>query len=86
MRRFFVPPQAIVGQEAHLGDVLAGEEPVDAVSLFIGPEGGFPPEEVELARRQGVRAVSLGRRILRAETVAIVAVALVLHELGELKR
>jgi 16S rRNA (uracil1498-N3)-methyltransferase len=54
--------------------------------LFIGPEGGFPPEEVEFARQQGVRTVSLGRRILRAETAAIVAAALVLYELGELKR
>jgi 16S rRNA (uracil1498-N3)-methyltransferase len=72
--------------EASLSDVLAGEKKRDAVSLFIGPEGGFPPEEVELARQQGVRTVSLGRRILRAETAAIVAAALILHELGELKR
>ncbi|MGQ9573631.1 MAG: 16S rRNA (uracil(1498)-N(3))-methyltransferase [Dehalococcoidia bacterium] len=71
---------------ASLSDVLAAERPVDAVSLFIGPEGGFPPEEVELARQQGVRTVSLGRRILRAETAAIAAAALVLNELGELNR
>jgi 16S rRNA (uracil1498-N3)-methyltransferase len=73
-------------RKAGLRDLLAAEEAVDAVSLFIGPEGGFPPEEVELVRKQGVRTVSLGRRILRAETAAIVAAALVLHELGELKR
>lgn len=73
-------------REVSLGDVLAREEPVDVVSLFIGPEGGFPSEEVELARQQGVRTVSLGPRILRAETAAIVAAALVLHALGELKR
>lgn len=73
-------------RDISLGEVLAGQEAVDDVSLFIGPEGGFPPEEVELARQKGVRTVSLGRRILRAETAAIVAAALVLHELGELKR
>ena len=73
-------------REASLADVLAAEEPAAAVSLFIGPEGGFPLEEVELARQKRVRTVSLGRRILRAETAAIVAAALVLHELGELKR
>jgi 16S rRNA (uracil1498-N3)-methyltransferase len=73
-------------REASLSDVLAAERPVDAVSLFIGPEGGFPPEEVELARQHGVRTVSLGRRILRAETAAIAAAALVLHELGQFKR
>jgi len=55
-----------------------------AVSLFIGPEGGFSEGEAKLARRQGAIVVSLGRRILRSETAGIVAAALVLHELGEL--
>jgi 16S rRNA (uracil1498-N3)-methyltransferase len=74
-------------REASLGDLLAAQQQaVPVVSLFIGPEGGFPLEEVRLARRLGVRTVSLGRRILRAETAAIVAAALVLHELGDLKR
>lgn len=54
------------------------------VSLFIGPEGGFEPAEVQLARRQGAALVSLGPRILRSETAGIVAAALVMHELGEL--
>jgi len=74
-------------REVSLGDLLAAQQlAVPAVSLFIGPEGGFPLDEVQLARRQGVRTVSLGRRVLRAETAAIVAVALVLHELGDLRR
>ncbi len=55
-----------------------------AVSLFIGPEGGFEAEEVERAREAGVQVVSLGRRILRSETAGIVAAAAVLYELGEL--
>lgn len=54
------------------------------VSLFIGPEGGFEPAEVEQARQEGAALVSLGPRILRAETAGIVAAALVLYELGEL--
>jgi 16S rRNA (uracil1498-N3)-methyltransferase len=67
-----------------LREALAAEGPLQAVSLFIGPEGGFPAEEVEMARRQGVQTVSLGPRILRAETAAIVAAALILQELGEM--
>jgi len=55
-----------------------------AVSLFIGPEGGFSAEEAALAREAGCVAVSLGRRILRSETAGIVAAALVMHELGEM--
>jgi 16S rRNA (uracil1498-N3)-methyltransferase len=73
-------------RDVTLGDLLAAHQAAAVVSLFIGPEGGFPLEEVRLARRLGVRTVSLGRRILRAETAAIVAAALVLHELGDLKR
>jgi 16S rRNA (uracil1498-N3)-methyltransferase len=57
-----------------------------AVSLFIGPEGGFEAEEVRRAREAGVEVVSLGRRILRSETAGIVAAAAVLYELGELGR
>ncbi len=54
------------------------------VSLLVGPEGGLELEEVELARKAGFRVVSLGRRILRAETAALAAVAAVMYELGEL--
>jgi 16S rRNA (uracil1498-N3)-methyltransferase len=51
------------------------------VILFIGPEGGLVPEEVALARQHGVQVVSLGLRILRAETAALTAVANVMYEL-----
>ncbi len=52
------------------------------IHLFIGPEGGFSPGEIALARRAGALPVTLGRRILRAETAAIVSSALVLAMLG----
>ncbi|HLH63633.1 MAG TPA: 16S rRNA (uracil(1498)-N(3))-methyltransferase [Ktedonobacteraceae bacterium] len=51
------------------------------VVLFIGPEGGLMAEEVALAQRSGVQVVSLGSRILRAETAALAAVANVMYEL-----
>lgn len=51
---------------------------VDApLPLFVGPEGGFSAEEVREAQAHGAAAVTLGGRILRAETAAIAAVALV---------
>jgi 16S rRNA (uracil1498-N3)-methyltransferase len=56
----------------------------EIVSLFIGPEGGFEDGEVTLAREAGAEIVSLGSRILRSETAAIVAVALTLDALGEM--
>jgi 16S rRNA (uracil1498-N3)-methyltransferase len=51
------------------------------VVLFIGPEGGLLKEEIELAQQYGVQSVTLGTRILRAETAALAAVANVMYEL-----
>jgi 16S rRNA (uracil1498-N3)-methyltransferase len=54
------------------------------VALFVGPEGGFSDDEIETAKKSGCRVVSLGERILRMETAALVFPAVVLYELGEL--
>ncbi len=55
-----------------------------SVNLFIGPEGGFTFEEVTLAQRYDVVPITLGPRILRAETAGLVAAAAILYELGDL--
>ena len=54
------------------------------LTIFVGPEGGFTDQEVDYAKTAGIASVSLGKRILRAETAAISAVSIVMHELGEL--
>jgi 16S rRNA (uracil1498-N3)-methyltransferase len=54
----------------------AGQE-MPALEIAIGPEGGWAPEEEALFDANGWRAVSLGPRILRAETAAIAALAVV---------
>lgn len=56
------------------------------VAIFIGPEGGFTDEEITLARQYGIVPVTLGPRILRAETAALSAALLTLHELGDTSR
>ena len=56
-----------------------------SVALLVGPEGGFSAEEVEMAQGLGFLPVSLGPRILRTETAAIVAAALVQSYLGDLR-
>ena len=55
-----------------------------SVALLIGPEGGFAEEEIAVAQRCGVQPVSLGPRVLRAETAALAAAAIVLSVLGEM--
>jgi 16S rRNA (uracil1498-N3)-methyltransferase len=52
-------------------------------SVIIGPEGGFSPAEVEAATRAGARIAGLGPRILRSESVAIAAAAVVLSRAGD---
>jgi 16S rRNA (uracil1498-N3)-methyltransferase len=52
--------------------------------IVIGPEGGFTEEEIELAREKGLLVISLGQRILRAETAAISAVTLVQFLFGDM--
>jgi 16S rRNA (uracil1498-N3)-methyltransferase len=56
------------------------------IGLFIGPEGGFAADEIALARRWGMQVVTLGPRILRAETAALAAVAIILSEMGEMSK
>lgn len=51
------------------------------VVIIIGPEGGLTPEEVTLAQRHDVKIVTLGKRILRAETAALATVANVMYTL-----
>jgi 16S rRNA (uracil1498-N3)-methyltransferase len=53
------------------------------IALFVGPEGGFSEEEVQFGLEAGCRVISLGARILRMETAAIVFPALVLFALGD---
>ena len=53
-------------------------------ALVVGSEGGFAEEEFELAQSLGYKGVSLGKRILRAETAAIAMVSVAAHALGEL--
>lgn len=52
-------------------ELISGLKPGDTCAVFIGPEGGFAPEEIELAVQNGVQPVTLGSRILRTETAGM---------------
>ena len=70
-----------------IGDVLRSHhqaKKIPEVSIFVGPEGGFSYHEVEFARSWEIVPVSLGRRILRAETAGLVAAAITLYEFGDM--
>ncbi|MCR4418570.1 MAG: 16S rRNA (uracil(1498)-N(3))-methyltransferase [Clostridia bacterium] len=73
-------------RKTSLREALAGTngEGPRRVALLVGPEGGWEPGEVNAAVSRGAITVTLGPRILRCETAALVAVALVLYEWGDL--
>jgi 16S rRNA (uracil1498-N3)-methyltransferase len=54
------------------------------VALIIGSEGGFSADEAQKLIEAGAKSVSLGNRILRAETAAICALSIVMYALGEI--
>lgn len=69
-----------VEEAVSLKAVLAGMRP--PLALAFGPEGGWTEEELESFKGAGWESASLGHTILRAETAAIAAVAVVFAELG----
>jgi 16S rRNA (uracil1498-N3)-methyltransferase len=62
----------------------ATQQPRNAATLFIGPEGGWSERELQLARDHGALFQRLGPRRLRAETAAIVGVAIITARFGDL--
>ena len=72
---FLVPYENERGMAA-TREALERIKPGMSVGILIGPEGGFDDKEIDLARKAGAAVVSLGQRILRAETAAVTAVAM----------
>jgi 16S rRNA (uracil1498-N3)-methyltransferase len=76
-----VGPASVLLFERHDGLRLGGLPP--AAEVLIGPEGGFSPGEIDAATRAGMTIAGLGPRILRSETVAVAAAAVILSRAGD---
>lgn len=59
----------------------ASIEPGEAACVFIGPEGGFSEDEMDVFEQNGIFSASLGGRILRCETAGPAALAIIIYEL-----
>lgn len=55
----------------------------NSLGIFIGPEGGFAKEEVDLAISMGARCITLGNRILRTETAGLAVLSIIMFEIDE---
>jgi 16S rRNA (uracil1498-N3)-methyltransferase len=58
--------------------------PAEHIAVIIGPEGGFSADEAKKLIDAGAKSVSLGTRILRAETAAICSLSILMYALGEI--
>ncbi len=54
-----------------------------SLGIFIGPEGGFAKEEVDMATAMGAKCVTLGNRILRTETAGLAVLSIIMFEIDE---
>lgn len=64
--------------------LLQPQQKPQSVAILIGPEGGFSPQEIDLAIQAGFQAIRLGPRILRTETAGPVAIAILQYLWGDL--
>lgn len=64
---------------------LTAHAATDSITALVGSEGGWSDEEIETARARNFHVITLGGRILRAETAAITLTALLQHLFGDLK-
>lgn len=72
------------GQDGSPLHTILADEDIQHVSLLIGPEGGFSMEEMRIAKASGWLPFTMGKRILRMETAAVVASALILYQLKDM--
>ena len=62
-------------------EVVGKIKDYNSLGIFIGPEGGFAEEEVELAKSIGAECITLGRRILRTETAGLATLSIIMFEI-----
>ena len=71
-------PYELAENMAHTKKLFEQIEPGQSIGIFIGPEGGFTPEEIELAMNQQVQPITLGKRILRTETAGMTVLSILM--------
>ena len=75
-----VPYELAEGME-QTKQFIESARPGQQIAIFIGPEGGFDPEEIQLATEAGIQPITLGKRILRTETAGFTTIAWLMYQL-----
>lgn len=74
-------PYELAENMGHTKEILEAVKTGTDIAVFIGPEGGFEQEEIELATAAGIEPVTLGRRILRTETAGLTVLSWLMYHL-----
>ena len=64
-------------------DKIKNKNNINKIAIVIGPEGGIDKQEIQKLQENGAKIVTLGKRILRTETVAISLTSILMYELGD---
>ena len=62
-------------------ELISGLKPGEEIAIFIGPEGGFEESEIQMALEQGIKPITLGKRILRTETAGFTVLSWIMYQL-----
>lgn len=80
MKVRLIPYELAEGMEM-TRDIMDSLCPGEDIAVFIGPEGGFEESEIALAAENGIKPITLGRRILRTETAGLTVLAWIMYRL-----
>ena len=61
--------------------LIEGIEPGQSIAVFIGPEGGFSEEEIDMCKENDIKPITLGKRILRTETAGFTIISWLMYHL-----
>lgn len=75
-----VPYELAEGME-QTKQLIESVKPGQRIAIFIGPEGGFDPEEIRIATEAAIQPITLGKRILRTETAGFTTIAWLMYQL-----
>ena len=62
-------------------EIISNIKPGQSIGIFVGPEGGFADEEVDFAKDNGFKPITMGKRILRTETAGFTMLSWLMYNL-----
>lgn len=74
-------PYELAEDMSRTKEIMENLRPGTSVAVFIGPEGGFSEGEISLAAENGIRPITLGKRILRTETAGLAVLSWIMYQL-----